>query len=353
MCSYSPNQIYRYEEEEDDEYRGYSNDIAGDIIYTKEIDTRSLPKSGSGRLLNISQFEDRLPDVKGIYHVMIRSTQNYWIRDSRFISFSDIGLIAKQGRDKMFVFANSLKTVNAMEGVTVNVYGSNNQLLGTGSTNADGVAEVPVAVKNYKGFKPAMIIAKTADDFTYLPFSKTRVNTSRFDVGGKRNNTTGLDAFIYAERDIYRPGERINYSLLLRDKNWKSPGEIPVKIKFLLPNGKELKSFRKSLNEQGAIDEVISHSGFDDKLVTNPVGQSWEPDQSALHNWAVLDALCKEVGAGVDMPTRLALLRGKIASAQGLYAKLKAAGVPFDPSTNGSHLRVWEEAIMLFEQSIS
>ena len=242
------------EEEEDDEYRGYSNDIAGDIIYTKEIDTRSLPKSGSGRLLNISQFEDRLPDVKGIYHVMIRSTQNYWIRDSRFISFSDIGLIAKQGRDKMFVFANSLKTVNAMEGVTVNVYGSNNQLLGTGSTNADGVAEVPVAVKNYKGFKPAMIIAKTADDFTYLPFSKTRVNTSRFDVGGKRNNTTGLDAFIYAERDIYRPGERINYSLLLRDKNWKSPGEIPVKIKFLLPNGKELKSFRKSLNEQGATD---------------------------------------------------------------------------------------------------
>ena len=109
----------------------------------------------------------------------------------------------------------------------------------------------------------------------------------------------------------------------------------------------------QSIYEQGAIDEVISHSGFDDKLVTNPVGQSWEPDQSALHNWAVLDALCKEVGAGVDMPTRLALLRGKIASAQGLYAKLKAAGVPFDPSTNGSHLRVWEEAIMLFEQSIS
>ena len=115
-----------------------------------------------------------------------------------------------------------------MEGVTVNVYGSNNQLLGTGSTNADGVAEVPVAVKNYKGFKPAMIIAKTADDFTYLPFSKTRVNTSRFDVGGKRNNTTGLDAFIYAERDIYRPGERINYSLLLREITSTASEHSPV-----------------------------------------------------------------------------------------------------------------------------
>ena len=37
----------------------------GDVIYEKEIDTRSLPKSGAGRLLNFSQFEDRLPDFKG------------------------------------------------------------------------------------------------------------------------------------------------------------------------------------------------------------------------------------------------------------------------------------------------
>jgi len=243
-----------YDEDGESGYRNYSDAVAGDVIYSKEIDTRSLPKSGSGRLLNISQFEDRLPDAKGIYHVMVRSAENYWVRDSRFISFSDIGLIAKQGHDKLWVFANSLKTANPVEGVTITVYGSNNQLVGTGATNAEGVAEVAVAAKSYKGFKPAMIIAKRADDFTYLPFGRTRVNTSRFDVGGKRNNATGLDAFIYAERDIYRPGERINYSLLLRDRKWKSPGQIPVKEKFLLPNGKELKSFRKSLNEQGATD---------------------------------------------------------------------------------------------------
>lgn len=244
-----------YNDNEEGDYNdGYRNDLAGDVIYTKEIDTRSLPRSGSGRLLNISQFEDRLPESKGIYHVMIRSAKDYWVRDSRFISLSDIGLIAKKGQDKMFVFANSLKNATGMDGVTINVYGYNNQLAGTGATNAEGVAEVPIAVKDYSGFKPAMIIARTADDFTYLPFSKTRVNTSRFDVGGKRNNPTGLDAFIYAERDIYRPGEKINYSVLLRGNNWESPGEIPVKIKFLLPNGKELKSLRKSLNEQGATD---------------------------------------------------------------------------------------------------
>jgi uncharacterized protein YfaS (alpha-2-macroglobulin family) len=83
-------------------------------------------------------------------------------------------------------------------------------LLGTGATNTDGVAEVAITRKDIGGFRPAMVVAKTADDFTYLPFSNTRVNTSRFDVGGKKNNATGLDAFIYAERDIYRPGEKMN-----------------------------------------------------------------------------------------------------------------------------------------------
>jgi alpha-2-macroglobulin len=249
----------------DDEeyYEGDYNDNGdvsfGDVIYEQEIDTRSLPKYGSSRLFTFN-VEDRLPDFKGIYHIKIRSATDYWISDSRFISKSDIGLIAREGKDKLFVFANSIKTAQPVNGMNVVVYGNNNQVLGTGATNADGVAEVVFSRKEFAGFKPAMIIAKTANDFNYLPFSSTKVNTSRFEVGGKRINSTGLDAFIYAERDIYRPGEKVNFAVILRDRQWKSPGELPVKIKFLLPNGKELKNFRKTLNAQGATDGDVEIS---------------------------------------------------------------------------------------------
>jgi uncharacterized protein YfaS (alpha-2-macroglobulin family) len=76
-------------------------------------------------------------------------------------------------------------------------------------------------------------------------------------VGGKILNVTGLDAFIYPERDIYRPGETINYSVIVRDYSWKSPGEIPVKLKFLYPNGKEFKAIRKNLGDQGSTEGSI------------------------------------------------------------------------------------------------
>ena len=245
-----------YEGDYYDEYSS-SDALLGDVIYEKEIDTRSLPRSGAGRILNFSQFEDRLPDFKGVYHVVIRSIEDYWVKDSRFISLSDIGLIAKEGQDKMYVFTNSIKTADPVNGVNVSVYSTNNQLIGTGATNNEGVAEIAYSKKEFSGFKPAMIIAKTADDFNYLPFSNTRVNTSRFEVGGKRNNPSGFDAFVYAERDIYRPGEKINFSVIVRDRQWKNPGDVPLKIKFLMPNGKELKTFRKSLNEEGSLEGSI------------------------------------------------------------------------------------------------
>lgn len=208
-------------------------------------------------MLNFSQFEDRLPDFKGVYHVVIRSTDDYWVKDSRYISLSDLGLITKEGLNKLYVFTNSIKTAEPVTGVNVAVYSSNNQLIGTGATNKDGVAEIAYSKKEFAGFRPAMVIAKTADDFNYLPFSNTKVNTSRFDVGGKRNNPSGFDAFVYAERDVYRPGEKISFSVILRDAQWKNPGDVPLKLKFLLPNGKELKSFRKSLNEEGSLEGSI------------------------------------------------------------------------------------------------
>jgi alpha-2-macroglobulin len=260
---YNPKETRTAGYSEDYEGEYYYNEnggdaMLGDVIYEKEIDTRSLPRSGAaGRILNFSQFEDGLPDFKGVYHVMLRSTEDYWVKDSRFISLSDLGLIAKEGQDKIFVFTNSIKTAGAVEGAIVNVYSVNNQLLGTATSNSEGVAEIAYSKKDFSGFRPAMIIAKTADDFNYLPFNNTRVNMSRFEVGGKRNNPSGFDAFVYAERDIYRPGEKVNFSVIVRDRKWKNPGDVPLKLKFLLPNGKELKSFRKTLNEEGSIEASI------------------------------------------------------------------------------------------------
>jgi uncharacterized protein YfaS (alpha-2-macroglobulin family) len=81
----------------------------------------------------------------------------------------------------------------------------------------------------------------------------TQVETSRFEVEGKRNNVSGFEAFMYGDRDIYRPGETIQLNTIIRTNQWKSVGKIPVKLRILMPNGKEWKSFRLETNDQGAV----------------------------------------------------------------------------------------------------
>lgn len=247
-----------YYEEGDYEQSGSDDYDAtfGDVVYEKVINTSALPKYRNSRLFHF-KFPDNLPEFKGIYFVKINSSNEYYLSDNKIVSFSDIGLITRTGKDKIYVFANSIVSASALNGVNITAYGLNNQKIGTGQTNSDGYAEIKLINKNSKGFAPAMITAKIGGDFNCMPFSNTRVETSRFDIGGVRSNATGLRAFIYGDRDIYRPGEKMIFSAIVRNQIWKSPGEIPVKMKVLLPNGKELKLLKKSLNSQGSMESYV------------------------------------------------------------------------------------------------
>lgn len=247
--------------EDDYYYNDYaSNFTSGDVIFEKEFETSSLPGSGKNRVLEFN-IEDKLPDFKGIYHIKIRSTQDYWIADSRFISKSDLGIIAKEGKDNISVFVNSIHDATSVNGAQVLAYGSNNQLLASATTDANGYAGLDLNRKNYEGFNPAMLIVKTPEDFNFINLRNSAINTSRFDVGGKRSNPSGLEAFIYEERDIYRPGETVNFAAIIRKPDWTAPGEIPVIVKMLRPDGKEYRSFRKTLNTEGAFDASVDISG--------------------------------------------------------------------------------------------
>ena len=248
------NEAYYSDESEAyyDDY--YGQDVmAGDIIFEKVYTTKELPKLGNVRLLNVN-FQDKLPTFKGVYHIQISSEEDNYVRATRILSISDIGLIAKKGKDKMYVLTNSISSTSPLAGVEITVIGKNNQIIGKGRSNGEGFAEVTLINTTVKGFYPTMITAKLGDDFTYLPFNKTFVNTSRFDVGGITENPAGLQCFIYPERDMYRPGETVKLATIIRNAQWLIPAAIPVKVKILLPNGNEYKLLKKSLNEQGSFD---------------------------------------------------------------------------------------------------
>ncbi|HVZ97259.1 MAG TPA: MG2 domain-containing protein, partial [Chitinophagaceae bacterium] len=245
------------DEENGGEYTYYQTENLGDTIYKNDFVTSKLPKENAASILHLD-FSDKIRDYNGIYVITVASKDHYWIQDSKVLSVSDIGLIVKQEQDNMYVFANSIKDASNIKDVSVTFYSTNNQKLYTAVTDENGVAAFKGIASHAPGFKVGMVTAKKNDDFSFVWLDKSLIETSRFDVGGRMPNSTGLNAMIYAERNLYRPGEMMHVSTVVRDEKWNQPGEVPVKFKLVMPNGKEFSTMRKILNSEGSAETSFS-----------------------------------------------------------------------------------------------
>lgn len=258
ILSFMSNKRYNYD------YDAYTYNFhslyqKGDVIFEQKIITKDLPKKGNSRVLTLD-IEDKIKDYNGIYVIKVSSNEKYWLKDSKIISISDIGLIAKEGKNSITVFVNSIKTTEPISGAEIAFMSKNNQKTGSVTTDADGVAVFNKPANMPSGFVTAMITAQKGSDYNFMNFNSSSVNTSKFDIGGKRENLSGFDVFLYGDRDIYRPGETVYLSGIVRNNKWKSPGNVPVIVKVRTPNGQELKTIKKTLNNEGAFETSLQLS---------------------------------------------------------------------------------------------
>lgn len=241
----------------------YNTENLGDTVFSGDYKTTKLPGRNAMRVLHLD-FIDKLRDRDGIYVITVADKDHYWVQSSKVLSLSDIAMIVKQEKDAMYVFANSIRDAAPLSGAEVNFISTNNQRMWSGKTDGDGMVRFENIGKQAPGYRTGLITAKRDDEYSFIWLDGSRVETSRYDVGGREQNATGLNAMIYAERDIYRPGEVAHVSTIVRTESWANPGEIPVKLRLVMPNGKEFGTMRKILNEEGSTETqfAIPHTAM-------------------------------------------------------------------------------------------
>ena len=246
-----------YGEDEQEYYYTSEADIYSELVSTKKIETADLPLKQGVSILNLP-----LPDQtskRGIYFVSVESEDEYYRKIQKIVSISDIGLIAKmsQNQEDMIVLANSIMQTTPISGLEIKLISNNNQEITKGTTDAHGKVVFKNIKKDNPSFTVAMVTAINKDDFNYLLFDDSEIQTSKFDITGKNFNEAGLDAFIYGDREIYRPGETINLNTVVRNTNWETPKIIPIKIQVKQPNGKEISSIMTQTNPSGAVSHTV------------------------------------------------------------------------------------------------
>lgn len=242
--------------QDDSYYESYTypmDENSGMVVSTREYETKSLPRKGNFRLLNLSPSDLEVNSArKGIYLIRAASAEKPWLGDTQLISVSDIGLIVRQGADEIFVAARSFATALPMSGVELRFISRNNQEVQTLTTGSDGTAVLRNVKQLAEGFTLSMISARKEDDFNVLLFDRSEVETSRFDVAGKRTAGMNYDVFMYGDRTLYRPGDSVYVNAIVRTHAWETVDALPVKFRVIAPDGKDFLLRRDLLGNNGS-----------------------------------------------------------------------------------------------------
>ena len=164
-------------------------------------------------------------------------SESYYMNSKNFIArnilSSNLGIIAKSNENNDFIFVvTDLLTTNPVQGVNVDIYNFQQQLMTTVVTDNSGKAAASLSGK------PFLLIAKKDKQRGYLRIDDgSALSMSMFNVSGKKNKK-GLKGFIYGERGVWRPGDSIYISFILEDKNRVLPENHPVVFELYSPDNK-------------------------------------------------------------------------------------------------------------------
>jgi uncharacterized protein YfaS (alpha-2-macroglobulin family) len=151
---------------------------------------------------------------------------------------TDIALTAVKAADGLHVFARSLATAAPQGDVEIQLQARDSQILGSAKADASGHAVFAPGLLRGTGAASANVVVAygAAQDFALLNLAQPAFDLSDRGVTG-RDAAGPLDAFIYTERGIYRPGERIHAMALLRDRIGQAVDDGALSLTLRKPNG--------------------------------------------------------------------------------------------------------------------
>ncbi len=181
------------------------------------------------------------------------------IKDQRFILVTDVGILAKRNADgSSDIFLVSIKNGLPIAGASVDVLGKNGIALQTARTDADGHCAFASVEKATRDKTPVVFVAHNGDDVSFLPYAREDriLNFSRFDIGGVENVLAeDLDAFVFTERGVYRPGDEVHIGLVVKQRNWQNQIKgLPLETEVINARGLRVQAKKINLPESGFME---------------------------------------------------------------------------------------------------
>ena len=215
--------------------------------------------------------------------------EGWWrerVEDSCIFALTDLGISAVVTETGDFsgvvALVHALGSGKPVEGAAVTVFTHDNQIAGQGTSDKFGAARIPIDPScKVDGVEMRGVMATKGDDISYLQLSwESRVVSSQRD---EQRRLEDVRAFLFAERDICRPGEAFETGLFLRSSpqgGMKAVPHAPVELELWDPSDGRIEQRRLKTDRWGF------------------VAARWEiPAAAQVGNWSVVARMAgRELG---------------------------------------------------------
>lgn len=191
--------------------------------------------------------DQALPDLAPGVYAMTATPKDALVANdydqvaTQWFIVSDYGLTAYSGQDGIDVFVHSLASAQPLNSIEVRLMARNNEVLAVKSTDFHGHIHFDAGLTRGEGGQsPAAVIASGKNDYAFLSLKSSAFDLSDRGVGG-RATPAGLDAFVYTERGVYRTGETVAITALLRDARGIAAPNVPLTLVVERPDGVDYK----------------------------------------------------------------------------------------------------------------
>jgi uncharacterized protein YfaS (alpha-2-macroglobulin family) len=174
---------------------------------------------------------------------------------------TDLAPTVWHGTDGDTIQVRSYASGLPVAGATIDLIATDNEILGTDTTDADGVAHFAQALlAGQNGLAPVALHIRGADgDFTRLGLTSPDFDLSDRGVAGAPQPGP-IDPFIWTDRGIYRPGETVHVMALLRDEAG-APVDLPLHLVVTRADGRVYQDIVPPRAADDSLEAAITLSG--------------------------------------------------------------------------------------------
>ena len=223
---------------------GYSaSDIAaqkGSLVWQGTVETPSPLNAEVTTAIPVDEAMGRL--APGLYVMTAvpaaRKAESYENVATQWFVVSDLGLSSMNAKDGLHVSVRSIATALPVAAASLRLIARNNEVLAEALTDADGNLLIdPGLMKGEGGAAPALLVARSNEgDYSFIDLAQPAFDLTDRGVGG-RPAPGPVDAFVYAERGVYRRGETVHATVLLRDDRANAMPGTPLTLRVERPDG--------------------------------------------------------------------------------------------------------------------